>query len=86
MIFLKPCFWYEAQQEGLKNKFLSELKLGIDYLSKDPYNFQKRHRDVRVLFIQIFPFGIHFVIQDAIVKVIAVFHMGRDPKNWTRSM
>lgn len=75
-------YWYTLKQHQLENKFLSEVKIGIEYLSKEPYSLQKRYMDVRIFFIKKFPFGIHFIILDNSVKVIAVFNTHQDPKNW----
>ena len=35
-------FWYDTQKKGLADKFQQDIKIGIDYLSKEPLSIQKK--------------------------------------------
>lgn len=76
-------FWYDSQKKRLSKKFQQDIKKGIDYLSKEPKTLQIRYKNVRIYFTKIFPFGIHYVIQENTVKVIGVFHSNKNPKSWS---
>jgi toxin ParE1/3/4 len=73
--------WYEMQREGLGKDF--ELcEAGLNRICRNPKNFQKKYKIVRVHFIERFPFGLHYIEEDQLLKVIGVFHTSRNPKSW----
>ncbi|TGV00329.1 hypothetical protein [Flavivirga rizhaonensis] len=79
-------FWYDKQKKGLADKFQQDIKIGIDYLSKEPLTIQKKYKDVHIYFTNVFPFGIHYVLKGKTVKIIGVFHTSKDPKNWSKRL
>jgi hypothetical protein len=78
--------WYEEQREGLSFDFELCLDVGLAEITRDPNNFQKRYKEVRVRFIPRFPYGIHYLIKNHEVIVIAVFQTSRSPKNWKKRL
>jgi len=79
-------FWYDSQKKGLGEKFQRDIEIGIEYLSKEPQTLQRRYKNVHIYFTKIFPFGIHYVIEQSSVKVIGVFHTSKNPKNWSNRL
>ncbi len=73
--------WYESRREGLGKDFELCLEAGFNLIRRDPSLFQKRYRNLRIHFIDRFPYGIHFLEQD-VVKVFGVFHTSRNPTSW----
>ena len=78
--------WYEEQREGLSFDFELCLDVGLAEITRDSNNFQKRYKEVRVRFIPRFPYGIHYLIKNHEVIVIAVFQTSRSPKNWKKRL
>ena len=76
-------FWYDQQNKGLAQKFQQEIKVGIEYLPKEPKSIQIRYKNVDIHCTKIFPFGIHYIIEAKTVKIIAVFHTSKNPTNWS---
>lgn len=75
--------FYEAVQPGLGLRFEEDLDNSIQAIAANPKTCQlKYRRTIRIVFTKSFPFGIHYFIDGADVKVIAVFHTSRSPKNW----
>lgn len=74
--------WYEHQREGLGYQFLLCVEARIDQIARDPRAFQFRYKELRVAFTGRFPYGIHYLLQDDVVLVQAIFHMSRDPNKW----
>ena len=74
--------WYEEQREGLSYDFELCLEVGIHEIQRNPDAFQKRYKSVKIRFIQRFPFGIHYIIEENKIIVLGVFHTSRSPKNW----
>jgi plasmid stabilization system protein ParE len=75
-------FFFNNIQEGVGYRFKEDLKKEIAFLRKHPEIIQKRHHDLRISFLKKFPFGIHFLLDENAVRVIAIFHTSRDPKRW----
>ena len=76
--------WYEEHRTGLSYDFELCFEAGLAEISRNPDNFQKRYKSVQVRFISRFPFGIHYVIKENSVVVIAVFHTSLSPKKWSK--
>lgn len=75
--------WYENQREGLSHDFELCLEAGINEISRMPSAFQKKYRNVKILFIQRFPYGIHYITTAHSVIIVGIFHTSRSPKSWT---
>ena len=78
--------WYEEQREGLSYDFELCLEAGLSEIIRTPTAYQKRYRNVKVLFISRFPYGIHYVINPENIIVIGIFHTSRSPKNWSKRL
>lgn len=76
--------WYESIHQSLGQDLKLSLFESLDYIEQNPYQFSKKYKEVRVKFIRRFPYGIHYVIFNNEVKVIAFFHMKKDPKKWNQ--
>jgi plasmid stabilization system protein ParE len=76
--------WYEDQREGLSFDFELCLEVGINEIQRTPSAFQKRYKQVKIRFINRFPYGIHYIIKNEIIIIVAVFHTSRSPSNWLK--
>lgn len=74
--------WYEEQRTGLSYDFELCLEAGLSEIARMPMAFQKKYMNVKIVFIQRFPYGIHYIIKADIIFVIGIFHTSRSPKNW----
>jgi toxin ParE1/3/4 len=77
-------FWYEDQREGLSFDFELCIEVGINEIQRAPSAFQKRYKDVKIRFINRFPYGLHYITNNEIITIIGVFHTSRSPNNWTK--
>jgi toxin ParE1/3/4 len=76
--------WYEEQRVGLSFDFELCLEAGLAEVVRNPENFQKRYKKVQIRFISRFPYGIHYVVKENTIVIIAVFHTSLSPKNWSK--
>lgn len=74
--------WYESRRTGLGKDFQLCLEAGLNLISRDPSLCQKRYKQVRIHFIERFPYGIHYLVEDDVVKVFGLFHTSRNPTKW----
>ena len=79
---LDAYLWYESVRKGLGNDFELCLEAEIKLLICNPLQYQVQYKKIRIAFIERFPYGIHYVIDQSFIKVIAVFHTARNPQNW----
>ena len=75
--------FYEAQEPGLGDYFLSSIKSDIESLRISAGVHRKVYRDYHRLLSRIFPYGIFYTVDDELVTVWAVIDLRRDPK-WIR--
>jgi plasmid stabilization system protein ParE len=76
--------WYEQRRQGLGQDLLREVERKLDNLQSLPESFPLVYKDVRRALTKRFPYGIYFLIDNARVVVLAIFHAKRDPKSWQR--
>lgn len=74
--------WYEKQRPGLGYEFEMSVGAAITFLESNPLLCQKSYRNIRVKYTKRFPYGIHYEMAEKSVKIIAVFHMKRNPRRW----
>ena len=71
--------WYAEQQEGLDARFSTAVKETLSTILKMPSAFAVRYRNVRIAHTRIFPYNIHYYIDEikAHVVFIGVVHNKR---------
>jgi toxin ParE1/3/4 len=74
--------WYESARTGLGMDFELCLEAEFNRIVRNPRQYQAQYKKIRVAYIERFPYGIHFLVENKFIKVIAVFHTSRDPENW----
>ena len=79
---LEASSWYEGRRLGLGKDFELCLEAGLNQIQRDPSLFQKRYKNLRIYFIDRFPYGIHYLVEENTVKVFGVFHTSRNPTAW----
>ncbi len=80
----KTTDWYNEQLQGLGFRFQKQTKLQINLLKKDAFLYTNRYADVRCMIIKKFPFMVHYTLDTDLhlIKIFAVIHTSRNPKNW----
>ena len=74
--------WYEAQSEGLGTAFRDSLEATLDRIRDNPNQYPTVHRNIRRALVRRFPYGVFYLVEAKRIVVLAVFHGGRDPKQW----
>ncbi len=73
--------WYKQQQLGLEKRFADAIKMTITKLQENPFAYGVRYKNIHIAYAKIFPYGIHFYIDDTNnqIVVIAIVHNKRHP-------
>ena len=66
-------YYFDVSSKILK-KFNAELIQSIEKISSNPEKFQKRYQQIKIVFIEKFPFYIHYLTSSNTVFVQRVLH------------
>ena len=72
--------WYAEQQKGLDTKFAASVKETLSNILEMPLIYAVRYKNVRIAHTKIFPYSIHFYIDEtkAQVVIIGIVHNRRN--------
>ena len=78
--------YYNSVLPGLGKRFLLDFKNTVKKIKTNPFSFGSRHESFRTANFKIFPYQIHYLIQESDLKIIlfAVLHGFRSP-NYIKS-
>ena len=79
--------WYENKKDKLGKKFLADVSQTTGLIKRNPYGYTVRYDDIRTAVLDVFPFMIHYRIDelDKLIIIAAVLHTSRNPDIWTGS-
>ncbi|MFO7867863.1 MAG: type II toxin-antitoxin system RelE/ParE family toxin [Bacteroidales bacterium] len=82
----EAALWYNMQSAGLGKRFTAEVRKKVLFIKQNPKASVVRYDDVRTAVLNIFPFMIHYIIDEAnkTIVIISVFHTSREPKIWKK--
>ncbi|MGB6268277.1 MAG: type II toxin-antitoxin system RelE/ParE family toxin [Olleya sp.] len=69
--------FYSEISIDLLEKFDNEIITTIERLEKNPQHFQKRYKEIKIVFTKTFPFGIHYLIDGNTINIQRVLHQKR---------
>lgn len=72
--------WYEIGKDGLGKDLQLQLDEAMQSLQMPSLKHQVRYENVRIYFLKKFPYGIHYIINENHILVLAVFHTAQNPK------
>ncbi|WP_449401012.1 type II toxin-antitoxin system RelE/ParE family toxin [Chryseobacterium wanjuense] len=73
--------WYKEQNKNLILQLLNEIEEGFNKVQNYPEHYQKRYKEIRIIFIKKFPYGIYYTIENDKIFVHAVLHNKQNPQN-----
>ncbi|MBT0608319.1 hypothetical protein [Aequorivita echinoideorum] len=73
---------YKKRNKILSSRLRAEIKEVYVLIQKNPLAFQKKYLNVHICYCKSFPYAIHYILENKVIKVIAVFHTSRNPENW----
>jgi len=64
--------WYAEQQKGLDVRFSTAVKETLSSILKMPSAYSVRYRNIRIAHTKVFPYNIHFYIDEIKVQVVII--------------
>ena len=74
--------WYESEQAGLGNEFLSSVRNALRAFRDAPESCVKIYGEVRRAIVSRFPYVVFYIAQPTRLVVLAVLHQARSPRTW----
>ena len=74
--------WYEGEQAGLAERFLSDVDRTLARIRERPLQFPTVAGEVRRALLHTFPYAVYFRASDQGIVVLAVLHLRRNPRIW----
>ncbi len=76
--------WYESQQLGLGEEFLSRLRESLEAVRVLPESAPLIYKSVRRAIVSKFPYLVFYISQPVRVVILAILHSSRNPASWPR--
>ncbi|WP_340102537.1 type II toxin-antitoxin system RelE/ParE family toxin [Rhodohalobacter sp. 8-1] len=80
----KAFLWYKEKGVNLAKDFVRETDETIDEVQIHPLHSQVKYGNVRVRYMEKFPYGFHYQIKGSKILIISVFHTSRNPDIWEK--
>lgn len=76
--------WYNSKQEKLGKRFTRHVRDKVDLLRRNPYLSVNRYDVIRTAVLDVFPFMIHYLINEEqkLIIITAILHTSRKPDIW----
>ena len=74
--------YYCTIRKDLARQFLSELRITTAFIQKNPMKIQIRYANVRVVFLDKFPYGVHYLFKNRTVTILSILHTSQDSDKW----
>lgn len=76
--------WYNKRQPGLGKRFIQHVRQSVQFIRRNPKAVAVRYDETRTTVLGIFPYMIHFTIDDdkKLLIISAVLSTHRDPDAW----
>lgn len=79
---VEAALWYEYQRTGLGSDFELCLEVALNQLQRNPLHYEQRYENIRIHFLDRFPYGIHYLVEENTILVFGIFHTRKNPNNW----
>ena len=77
--FMRAVHHYNRKAPGLGDRFRTAILAAFDNIAERPETFARFSGDIRRAVIQVFPFVIHFVVEEKQIVILSIFHTSRNP-------
>ncbi|MES2702356.1 MAG: plasmid stabilization system [Bacteroidota bacterium] len=72
--------WYRQQLvKGLSDRFAKSVKDTVARIQFNPYAFAVRYKNVRIAHTNIFPYALHFYLDNDTIIITSIIFQGRNP-------
>jgi len=74
--------WYRDKNPLLPKRFNTQVKITLENLRTLPSTHSIRYQNTRIANIGVFPYAVHYLIEDETIIVLAIHHTAINPDKW----
>lgn len=74
--------WYKQQNSNLPTRFNEQIKATAIQICKLPFSHAVRYKNVRIANTRIFPYAVHYLVEEETIIIIAIHHTAINPAKW----
>jgi len=78
--------WYETRVPGLGSDFLLVLDAAFNSILRNYLVYPDIHKTVRRALTRRFPYAVYFLVEEARIVILSVFHVKRDQDEWKQRL
>jgi plasmid stabilization system protein ParE len=76
--------WYEARVPGLGSEFLLVFDATFNSILRNHLLYPEIYKTVCRALTRRFPFAVFFLVEEARIVILSVFHVKRNPQEWKK--
>jgi len=78
--------WYRQHNPVLPKRLSQQINISIERIGENPFAHAIRYKEVRIANINIFPYAVHYLIDEHIVIIVAIHHTAISPEKWNERL
>jgi plasmid stabilization system protein ParE len=82
--FNEAALWYGKQRQGLDIEFVKCIDEAINRVKREPDSYPFAYKHIRKTIVKRFPFILLYENLKEEIRIIAIFHTRRAPKQWMK--
>jgi plasmid stabilization system protein ParE len=78
--------WYRQHSPLLPKRLSQLVNRSIERIRQTPFAHAVRYQEVRIANINIFPYAIHYFLEENTIIIIAIHHTAISPDEWMKRL
>src|SRR5438552_9379842 len=76
--------WYERVQNGLGERLIDDFEQLLVKIQSTPLIYREVYEGCHRARMDVYPYYVHFLIDDQEITIVSVDHTSRNPREWRR--
>ena len=73
--------YYAVINKVLAKRIEKEIRFGFKAIAENPENFQRRYFEIRIFWLDRFPYGLYYIWENSEISILAFWHTNEDIPN-----
>lgn len=74
--------WYKQHSIELPGKVVQQVKITVEKIRQAPFAYAIRYKEIRIANVRVFPYAVHYFLEDNKVLIIGIHHTSISPQKW----
>jgi hypothetical protein len=81
-----PRDWYRQHSLLLPKRLSPQVNISVERIGLTPFAHAIRYHEVRIANLNIFPYAIHYFLEENTVIITAIHHAAISPDKWLKRL